>query len=182
MKRIVLRLLKRICLLVGLAVPYYLVLPEFAYAQTEIKQKPALDWGDWEQSILELDIYTLPLSPQQHEIINDKINSLKQEFGVGIVGDIEQAINEMDESSLLDEFDSKHHQPPREKKNGVSDIRDDLLLEEEILALEFAEAMGANDPEGLKGSLQINNQLFEDIMRQLELIEMRKLQEKKKVN
>lgn len=133
------------------------------------KDELNLDWGEWNQSIMEVDIYTLPLTPQQHEILNLKINQLKQKYGVGIAGDIELAINQMDGSNLLNE--SSNNKDKGEITNRNPLIKDDLLLEEEIKALEFAKSMEQDDPEGLIGKNQHNHELFNKILRQLEQLE-----------
>lgn len=134
------------------------------------------EWQDWDQTLLEIDIYTLPLTPQQQELINKRINKLKQKFGVGITGEIEQAINQMDSSNMLDEPIT------RTKKFDQLQLlaRDDLMLEEEILALEFADSVKSSDPEGLKRSTIGNQVLFERIIKKLAQLEQNAL--KKKAN
>lgn len=129
-----------------------------------------LDWGEWDQSIMEVDIYTLPLTPLQHEILNSKINQLKQKYGVGIVGEIEQAISQMDSSNLLNESNLSDSDK-LETQNPL--IKDDLLLEEEIKALEFAKSIQREDPEGLSGKTPKSQELFNKILRQLEQLEQK---------
>ncbi len=140
------------------------------------QQTLANEWQDWDQTLLEIDIYTLPLTPQQQELINQRINKLKQQFGVGITGEIEQAINQMDSSNMLDEPIT------RAKKFDQLQLlaRDDLMLEEEILALEFADSVKSSDPEGLKRSAIDNQVLFERIIKKLAQLEQNAL--KKKAN
>lgn len=144
--------------------------------ETDPKEELNLDWGEWNQSIMEVDIYTLPLTPQQHEILNLKINQLKQKFGVGIVGDIELAISQMDSSNLLNESSVKTNKHSITNRNPL--IKDDLLLEEEIKALEFAKTMEQIDPEGLTGKTLNNQALFNKILKQLEQLEQQNLTEK----
>ena len=158
-----------LCLALSLVKP-----PAFA---TEIdKNELTLDWGEWNQSIMEVDVYTLPLTPQQHEILNLKINQLKQKYGVGIVGDIELAINQMDGSNLLNESSNSEENDDITNRNPL--IKDDLLLEEEIKALEFAKSMERDDPEGLVGKTQHSQELFNKILKQLEQLEQKRLTEK----
>lgn len=145
------------------------------FASETDKNELNLDWGDWNQSIMEVDVYTLPLTPQQHEILNVKINQLKQKYGVGIVGDIELAINQMDGSNLLNEA-SNAEKDAMTNRNPL--IKDDLLLEEEIKALEFAKSIERDDPEGLMGKTQHSQELFNKILKQLEQLEQKRLTEK----
>ena len=157
--------------------------------QAASQQTIGADWGDWNQSIMEVDIYTLPFTPQQHELLNNKIMKLKQKFGVGILGEIEQAISQMDASSLDDALllpsvsqaanntESSQRELAEPAAANNSHIRDDLLMEEEILALEFAQSMSSADPEGLRGHTQKNQQLFEKILRQLEQLEEQTINE-----
>lgn len=148
----------------------------YSFAKQDIKDELNLDWGEWNQSIMEVDIYTLPLTPQQHEILNSKINQLKQKYGVGIVGDIELAISQMDSSNLLNESKRQSNNTAIENRNPL--IKDDLLLEEEIKALEFAKSMEQDDPEGLKGKTIHSQALFNKILNQLEQLEQKNLTEK----
>lgn len=147
-----------------------------AYSVQDPKDELNLDWGEWNQSIMEVDIYTLPLTPQQHEILNSKINQLKQKYGVGIVGDIELAISQMDSSNLLNESKQQTFNNAIEDRNPL--IKDDLLLEEEIKALEFAKSMEQDDPEGLKGKTAKNLELFNKILSQLKQLEQKNITEK----
>lgn len=166
----------------SLTVQFYLLclalsLVNVSAIATEVdKNELILDWGEWNQSIMEVDVYTLPLTPQQHEILNLKINQLKQKYGVGIVGDIELAISQMDNSNLLNESSNNAKDDVITNRNPL--IKDDLLLEEEIKALEFAKSMERDDPEGLMGKTQHSQALFNKILKQLEQLEQKRLTEK----
>lgn len=157
------------------------LLPMAIQAQDSNKSMVEDDWGDWQQTLMDIDIYTLPLSPQQHEILQQKINSLKQKFGVGITVEIEQAIIQMDNSNILDEPQLQSTTKTEQQiKPSTSRplIRDDLMLEEEILALEFADSIKGKDPEGLNRPAQYDPDLFNKILQQLEQLEQNALKKK----
>jgi hypothetical protein len=140
-----------------------------------------LGWGEWEDNVLTIDLYALPLSPQHRQILTEKINQLKKDLGVGILGEIEQAISELDNSSLLnDTTDRQLLNTGKLAKKSTNKFHDDVLLEEEILALEFANAPVFEDSEGLKVSAESSELLFKKLINKLVELESDKLTEKKK--
>lgn len=135
-----------------------------------------LGWGDWQQGVLAIDLSTLPLTPKQRIILADKIKQLKADFGVGVSGEIEQAISELDASNLVNDNTGKKRSNRSKDLPASSKFHDDLLLEEEILALEFANAKPFDDPEGLSTVNQTNKLLFEAIFARLVQLEQQQLQ------
>ena len=139
-----------------------------------------LGWDDWNQGVLTLDLYSLPLSAEQRETLNQKIIKLRQDFGVGILGDVEQAISRLDDSNLA--ADATGVAKERDAKQAMigktGKFYDDLSLEEEILSLEFANKPAFDDPEGLKSGSQVDNSLYQKLLKQLEQLEQQKLREK----
>ena len=136
-----------------------------------------LGWGDWNQGVLTLDLYSLPLSPEQRDILNQKIIKLRQDFGVGILGDVEQAISRLDASNLAG--DATGVNKDSGKGQAITGkFYDDLSLEEEILSLEFANKPAFDDPEGLKSGGKVDDTLYQKLLKQLEQLEQQKLREK----
>ncbi|MBO9489696.1 hypothetical protein J7384_04890 [Endozoicomonas sp. G2_1] len=153
--------------------------PEIAAAASKLEQDHVddlLGWGDWQQGVLAIDLSTLPLTPKQRSILADKIAQLKADFGVGVSGEIEQAISELDASNLVNDSTGKKRSNRSEDSPMNSKFHDDLLLEEEILALEFANAKPFDDPEGLGTENKTNKLLFDTIFARLLQLEQQQLQ------
>lgn len=165
-----------ICLLMT---PVYLA-PTIAAPQYKVQvitnELPTLDWESWDTT--EFDVDSLPLTSTQKEIIKDKLTLLKQELGVGIIGDIELAISQLDESNLLNEPMPTFSENLLLSTLNTPTFHDDLLLEEEILALEFANRTQQNDPEGLTVENEQNRTLFVKLMEKLEKLKIKKSAEK----
>lgn len=152
---------------------------EKAIGSNALKQEKTddlLGWGDWQQGVLAIDLSTLPLTPKQRMILADKIEQLKADFGVGVSGEIEQAISELDASNLVNDNTGTKRNSRNKSSSLTSKFHDDLLLEEEILALEFANAKPFDDPEGLGTENQTNKLLFDTVFARLLQLEQQQLQ------
>lgn len=139
-----------------------------------------LGWGDWNQGVLTLDLDSLPLSSQQRELLNQKIIKLRQDFGVGILGEVEQAISRLDASNLAGDVTGVSIDDDLVKTSeGKTDkFYNDLSLEKEILSLEFANRPVFDDPEGLKSGAKVDDKLYQALLNQLEQLEQQKTEEK----
>lgn len=131
----------------------------------EKQQLQALGWGDWQQDIMTIDLYALPLTAKHRNILTNKIEQLKANYGVGVLGDIEQAISELDASNLLGDTTTS------KKTTQGNQFHDDLQLEAEILVLEFADNNALDDPEGLNVSSENSEKLFNIILAKLAALE-----------
>ncbi|MBL4630505.1 MAG: hypothetical protein JKY14_04890, partial [Paraglaciecola sp.] len=86
--------------------------------------------------------------------------------------------SQLDESNLLNEPMPTFSENLLLSTLNTPTFHDDLLLEEEILALEFANRTQQNDPEGLTAENEQNRTLFVKLMEKLEKLKIKTSAEK----